>query len=144
MRASEVNLNFDNFLTLKMPERRFNEFHLRVNEKGDMSINSKFLEKLKDTFPDLLLSLKYQKDYSVIAFLEPTDEIYKFPKTGRMKHLDFRDTLKQAGISLPATYIIDWNSNHKAWVGCLQEIEKAPKLDKLAKKYNKTAKQSMV
>lgn len=42
--------------------------------------------------------------------------------------MEFAEKLEQIGYSLPAIYNIEWNEKASAWIGVLDEIEKAPKV----------------
>ena len=87
------------------------------------------------------LKKKLQKDGNMLEInFETADELkllkifpvdsngYRFPKNGRIKFMEFAEKLEQIGYSLPAIYNIEWNEKASAWIGVLDEIEKAPKV----------------
>ena len=52
----------------------------------------------------------------------------QFPKSGRIKFLEFSQQLEQQDYCLPAVYHVEWNEAAGVWIGVLDEIEKAPKV----------------
>ena len=53
---------------------------------------------------------------------------FQFPKSGRIKFLEFSQQLEQQDYCLPAVYHVEWNEAAGVWIGVLDEIEKAPKV----------------
>ena len=121
-----VDVDLSKLLLLPMPNDT-DRMELKVSETGCLSVNSVFQRAAEKQIMGKLVEIRHSPDYRLITVRAEGDCRFRFPKTGRMKYKALAGNLQEMGYQLPAVYDVDWNDKAGAWVGVLQEVEKAPK-----------------
>ena len=124
-----VEVNFDTLQDIP-PLRRNDEIPLvRISSSGRVALNKTMVARLEGRWD---VCARTSPDYRFLVFLmdEPPN-IHFSEKSAYMTHRELAGLLEAEEIELPATYIMKWNPEWRAWVGRCQELTSPPSLDVL-------------
>lgn len=128
MSGKDMDVSSFEWEQLKIPEKWFDAKFIKISERGEMIISSGLKRELLKNGQMLKITIELANELRLLKISQSENHGFKFPKTGRMKFLELMQRLEQKGYGLPAIYKIEWNENAGAWIGVLDEIEKAPKV----------------
>jgi|GEM_PF-2474121 len=90
---------------------------INISPNGHISINSCLQREIKKCTDSFKLGFELHKTDKRILRLFVTDSPnYSFLKSGSKKDPDFTRSLVSSGISLPAKYVAEWNSDLASWI----------------------------
>lgn len=133
LKPDEVTITMNEMKIMEMPGKNTSQMSVTLNEQGYFTVSTALLDQLKRMFPAMEMELRKSEDAKLILFKKPETYKFKLCKTGRFKYYEFMAELKKFGYKLPAKYSVAWNEGANAWVGVLQEVEKAPNVRNLAR-----------
>ena len=128
MRGKDIDVNSFEWEQLRMPEKWFNVKFIKISERGEMVMSSGLKKELQKDGKPIEINFETADELKLLKVFPVDSNGYRFPKNGRIKFMEFAEKLEQIGYSLPAIYNIEWNEKASAWIGVLDEIEKAPKV----------------
>ena len=100
-----------------------------VTEKGLFSMNKALRKRVGERRE---FHVRISADGRFLALCEQGEPNVRFsPQCAHTYHLPLARLLEEKGIGLPAAYVVEWDTEHSAWVGCCSEIAPPPDLERL-------------
>ena len=121
-----VNLSpsiiLNDFEPIPDPCRSISAYAINVSPSGQITLNAHLLHELQKETEHLSFRFLVKKgDKSMLLLSTAGPANYSFSPKGTRKDITFSRSLVDAGISLPARYLVSRNSSLNAWVGVLAE-----------------------
>ena len=128
MRGREVDVKSYEWTSLNAPEKWFNSKFIKISERGDLIISAGLRRELLKEGEKIEIGIEAANELKLLKIFSTTRNGFIFPKSGRLKFLEFSQMLEQKGYGIPAVYNVEWNEKAGMWIGVLSEIERAPKV----------------
>ena len=98
-------INMDDFEAVISPADRRKVMAIGVSQSGHLTMNGRFLSVIKN----LNVDLRCSKDKRMILINDEDSGDYAFPKSGRIKDVEFVRSLSAAGLAVPCRYIMKYS-----------------------------------
>ena len=106
-------INLERFTEVEAPRDRRKVLAIGVSESGHLAMNERFLSMIHCFNMKMMIS----DDKKMLLLSETEDGKYVFPKSGRIKDIEFVKSLCEAGFAVPCRYIISYSEELQLWVG---------------------------
>lgn len=134
MRGSEINIDLSEMTELEGPVKWYDRLILSVTARGEVVLNAKFRQALQGEKEGKIgVNIFVTNDWKIIGIVQDGDPKILFSERGHLKYMAWTQMLDKKGYALPAKYIIEWNEKAQMWVGVLQEVAEAPKVQRKRK-----------
>ena len=126
------DLDFKSLRDIPPVSRNREILQVSISPRGRFSI-SKAVKRRMGECADVRCKVSPDCRY-LVFFPEDVPNIHFSPKGNYMTHKALARQLEENGIALPAAYVMEWDEEHRAWVGRCQELSAPPVLSELAGK----------
>ena len=106
-------IDLERFTEVEAPRDRRKVLAIGVSESGHLAMNERFLSMIRCFKMKMMIS----DDRKMILLNETEDGQYVFPKSGRIKDVEFVKSIYDAGLAVPCRYIISYSEEQQLWVG---------------------------
>lgn len=106
-------IDLERFSEVESPRDGRKVLAIGVSETGHLAMNERLLSMIQCFSMKLMVS----DDKKMILLKETKDGKYVFPKSGRIKDVEFVKSLSDAGLAVPSRYIISYSEELQLWVG---------------------------
>lgn len=122
MENLSLSIILDDFKPIPEPCRPISACAINVSPSGQITLNAHLLHEIQKETDSMIFRFLVKKGDKSMLLLSTAGPVnYSFSPKGTRKDITFSRSLVDTGISLPARYLVSWNSKLNAWVGVLAE-----------------------